>query len=72
MFMCSNCDFMVCYNTVLFLNGVIFVFSRVEPWGGRVIVSDLMWRLLLDAHSYIKNNKLCTLRKIYVDLTSQI
>jgi hypothetical protein len=80
MFMCSNCDFMDCYNTVLFLNGVIFVFLRVEPWGGRVgvsyascmIVSDLMWRLLLDAHSFIKNNKLCTLRKTYVDLKSQI
>jgi hypothetical protein len=36
MFMCSNCDFMDCYNTVLFLNGVIFVFLRVEPWGGSI------------------------------------
>jgi len=55
------------------LNGVIFVFLRVEPWGGRVdvtyascmTVSDLMWRLLLNAHSFIPNNKLCTLRKTY-------
>jgi hypothetical protein len=54
--------------------------ERVEPWGERVgvtyatcmTVSDLMWRLLLNAHSFIQNNKLCTLRKTYVDLKSQI
>jgi len=50
------------------------------PWGGRVgvtyatcmTVSDLMGKLLLNAHSFIQNNKLCTLRKTYVDLKSQI
>jgi len=66
---------------ILFLNGVIFCFFlRVEPWGGRVgvtyatcmIVSDLMWRLLLNAHSFIQNNKLCTSIKTCVDLKSQI
>jgi hypothetical protein len=35
-------------------------------------VSDLMWRLLLNAHSFIQNNKLCILSKTYVDLKSQI
>jgi hypothetical protein len=76
--MCSICDFMDCY--ILFFNEVIFVFLRVEPWGGRVgvtyatcmTVSDLMWILLLNVHSFIQNNKLCTLRKTYVDLKSQI
>ena len=76
--MCSICEFMDCYT---FLNGVIFVFLRVEPWGGKVdvtyatcmTVSNLMWRLLLNAYSFIKkNNQLCTLRKTYVDLKSQI
>jgi hypothetical protein len=56
------------------------LFLRVEHWGGRVgvtyatcmTVSDLMWILLLNVHSFIQNNKLCTLRKTYVDLKSQI
>ena len=62
--MCSICEFMV---VILFLNGFIFflLLLRVEPWGGRVgvtystcmTVSDLMWRLLLNAHSFIQNNK---------------
>jgi hypothetical protein len=55
---------------IFFLNGVIFgFFLQVEPWDGMVgvtyatcmTVSDLMWRLLLNAHSFIQNNKLCTL-----------
>jgi hypothetical protein len=58
----------------------IFVSLRVEPWGGRVgvssatcmTVSDLMWRLSLNAHSFIQNNKLLTLSKTYVDLKFQI
>ena len=29
-------------------------------------VSDLTWRLLLNTHSFIQNNKLCTLRKTYM------
>jgi hypothetical protein len=74
--MCLICDFMDCYT---FLEGSLF-FLLVERWGGRVgvtyatcmTVSDLMWRLLLNAHSFIQNNKLCTLRKTYVDLKSQI
>ena len=69
---------MISWIVILFLYGVIFVFLRVEPWGGRVgvtyttcmTVSDLTWRLLLNAHSFIQNNKLCTLRKTYVDLKS--
>ena len=76
--MCSICDFMDCYT---FLQGShFFFFSRVEPSDGRVgvtyatcmTVSDLMSRLLLNAHSFIQNNKLCTLRKTFVDLKSQI
>jgi hypothetical protein len=71
---------MISWIVIFFLNGVIFVFLRVDPWGGRMgvtcatcmTVSDLMWRLLLNAHSFIQNNKLCTLRKTYVDLKSQI
>ena len=73
--MCSNCNFMDCYT---FLEWSHFCFLRVEHWGGRLgvtyatcmTVSDLMWRLLLNAHSFIQNNKLCTLRKTYVDLKS--
>jgi hypothetical protein len=75
--MCSNCNFMDCYT---FLEWSHFCFLRVEPCDGRMgvtcatcmTVSDLMWRLLLNAHSFIQNNKLCTLRKTYVDLKSQI
>ena len=70
--------FVISWIGILFLNGVIFVFLRVEPWGGRVgvtyatcmTVSDLMWILLLNVHSFIQNNKLCILSKTYVDLKS--
>ena len=65
--MCSICDFMDCYT---FLEWSHYSFLRGEPWGGRVsvtyatcmTVSDLMWRLLFNAHSFIQNNKLCTLK----------
>ena len=67
--MCSICDFMDYY---IFLEWSLFFFLfflQVEPCDGRVgvtyatcmTVSDLMWRLLLNAHSFIQNNKLCTL-----------
>jgi len=67
--------FVISGIVIFFLNRVIFVFLRVEPWDERVgvtyatcmIVSDLMWRLLLNAHSFIQNNKLCTLRKTCVE-----
>ena len=76
--MCSICEFMDCYT---FLEWSHFCFFT--SWGGRVgvtyatyatcmTVSDLIWILLLNAHSFIQNNKLCTLRKTYVDLKSQI
>jgi hypothetical protein len=58
--MCMICDFMDCYT---FLEGSHFLFFlRVERCSGGVgvayascmTVSDLMWRLLLNAHSLFK------------------